>query len=88
MLFLLKSKHYHSKKKQINLKIINDYQTKFWFTIICKSNLGCGVLPCQAMRPKGGFCYQKHGLLHDNSTVTLGENKKIKPASFTSWFKK
>ena len=73
MLFLLKSKHYHSKKKQINLKIINDYQTKFWFTIICISNLGCGVLPCQAMRPKGGFCYQKHGLLHDNAEITLGE---------------
>jgi len=43
------------------------------FTIICISNLGCGVLPCQAMRPKGGFCYQKHGLLHDNAEITLGE---------------
>jgi len=25
------------------------------------------------MRPKGGFCYQKHGLLHDNAEITLGE---------------
>ncbi len=85
MLLLNKSKHYHLKKR-INLKIINDYQTIFWFTNICIFNLGCGVLPCQAMRPKGGFCYQKHGLLHDNVKIILGRKAKRKPASFTSWF--
>ena len=74
MFFLLKIKALSfKKKKRINLKIINDYQAIIGFTIICIFNLGCGVLPCQAMRPKGGFCYQKHGLLHDNAEITLGE---------------
>jgi len=36
---------------------------------VYQSQTGCGVKPCQAIRPKGGFCYQKHGLLHDNRNI-------------------
>lgn len=68
------------------MKIINDYQAIFGFTIICIFNLGCGVQPCQAMRPKGGFCYQKHGLLHDNVKIILerkqNENQQVLQAGF------
>ena len=65
---------------------VNLYQNKIkiWSTIINEFKAGCGVQPCQAMRPKGGFCYQKHGLLHDNVEITLGKIKK--PASYNSWF--
>jgi hypothetical protein len=44
------------------------------------------VQPCQAMRPKGGFCYQKHGLLHDNVKIILerkqNENQQVLQAGF------
>ena len=54
---------------------VNYYQNKIkiWSTFINEFKAGCGVQPCQAMRPKGGFCYQKHGLLHDNVEFNLRE---------------